>query len=290
MTFELPKGIVTFVGAGNMACALISGLLSRGMDRTRIRASARTQTTLSRLQGTLLPSSLFTSNTGAVLGANMIVLCVKPHYMSQVCAEIAPALRPNAIVVSVAAGVTLAQLTRALVDASSATIVRAMPNVAAAVGRGATGVCVAGDKLPADVMSLFAASGTVRVVEERLLSTVTAVSGSGIAYCFMLAEALTDAGVQHGLPREAARALAAATLEGAGALAGAQPDVHFAQLRNSVESPGGVTIAATAALERAGFRGAALDAVDKAMQRIAEMEAAAESAVVVPAPQPPVEN
>lgn len=270
-----PKGIVTFIGAGNMAHALIGGLLRCGKDSRYIHATARSRETLGKLVGTLPQGSLFTSNESAVVNADIVVLSVKPHFVEGVCREIASKLKPNSIVVSIAAGVMIEQLQRWLQDAPTPTVIRAMPNVASSVGKGVTALCSCDGTTPEDVMALFICSGTATVVDERMLPAVTALSGCGIAYCMMFAEALADAGVMHGLPRDVARGLSVAALEGAGTLAASRPQNHLAELRNTVESPGGVTIAATAALERSGFRAAIHNAVDKAIQRNAELVSAA---------------
>lgn len=269
----LPSGTIAFIGAGNMGRALIKGLIARGKAGSEVVATDRYQPMLDALRGTLPDSSLGLSNTDAVSDASVVVLCVKPQHIAGVIGEIAPSLRPDAALVSIAAAVPLDALHAALDSAGGkAAVVRAMPNIGAQAGAGATGLCVREGSVPKVVEQVFAASGTVVSLEEKLLPALTGVSGCGIAYGLMLAEALSDAGVRHGLPRATARALAAGTLAGAGAVALNRSDTHFAQLRNEIESPGGVTVAATAALEKAGFRAAALGAVDAALERMSEME------------------
>ncbi len=175
----------------------------------------------------------------------MLVLAVKPQTFAGDPASFAALAGPSTLVVSILAGQTLANL-RAGLPAAGA-IVRAMPNLPACVGCGMTALAaepglLAPARATADL--LLAAVGATEWLDEDLIDAVTAVSGSGPAYAFLLAEALAEAGAAAGLPAAVAARLARATLEGAGALMRAQPDVPVAALREAVTSPGGTTAAA----------------------------------------------
>ncbi len=212
-------------------------------------------------------------NATAVRGAGVVVLAVKPQDMAGVVdplrAELA-AGRP--VVLSVAAGLRVADL--AAFCGAGTRIVRAMPNRPAFVGAGATGL-YAGPGVDADDRArceqvMAAAGRVVWIDDEALMDAVTAVSGSGPAYFFLLAEALAEAGIAQGLPPAAARQLAAATLHGAGMMAAAD-DVDLARLRAEVTSRGGTTEAALRALEAAGFEAAVAAAVQAATERGREL-------------------
>lgn len=186
-----------------------------------------------------------------------------------------PYLRPETVVVSIAAGVPLA----ALASAAGATtrLVRVMPNTPCLVGETAAAMCLGGSADEGDaelVRALFAAVGVVHRVDERLLSAVTGLSGSGPAYGFLAVEALADGGVRAGLPRDIATQLAAQTLLGAARMV-LETGKHPGALKDMVTSPGGTTIAGVAALERGGFRAALMEAVGAATQRAEELSAAA---------------
>jgi pyrroline-5-carboxylate reductase len=174
------------------------------------------------------------------------VLAVKPQVMAEVCAQIAPAVPPDALVLSIAAGRTVASFEK--IFGGKQPVVRAMPNLPAAIGAGIT-VAVANKKVSArqkrQAGALLQAAGTVEWVnDESLLDPVTALSGSGPAYVFLLIEAMAEAGRKAGLPARLAMMLARQTVIGAGALAGIDADVPAETLRKNVTSPGGTTEAA----------------------------------------------
>ena len=157
-------------------------------------------------------------------------------------------------------------------DAPTFPVIRVMPNLPAAYRSASTALTAGKAALPHHIMhatNTLAAVGSVHNIPQRLFAPATAVAGCGVAYVFMMAEALADAGVKNGLTRDKAIAMAAETIKGAGDVL--MSGEHPAVLRNRVESPGGVTVAATAALDHAGFRGCVADAVDKAVERVREM-------------------
>lgn len=254
-----------------MASALLRGAVRRGgrapqsLAVTDLRAAARESLKQE------LDVLEFASNAEACAWADEVVLAVKPQVLPAVLSEIRGSLRANTLVISIAAGVPILRLQTAL--GGHAKLVRAMPNTPALVGEGATaltcGAGVTADELEA-ARQLFAATGSVVSVPEHLMDAVTGLSGSGPAYAFVAIEALSDAGVRAGLPRDVATTLAAQTLLGAAKLL-LETGEHPGKLKDMVTSPGGTTIAGVAALEREGFRNALHAAVAAATARSKEL-------------------
>jgi len=212
-------------------------------------------------------------NADAAHDADALVLAVKPQVMKRVCTElrkIAQAREP--LVISIAAGVRIGQLDDWL--GGNVAIVRCMPNTPALIGNGATALC-ASPRVSAAQRALahdmLGATGVALWLDdERHMDTVTAISGSGPAYFFLLAEAIEEAACAQGLPRDAARALAAQTCHGAGAMLRAD-DAEPADLRRRVTSPGGTTQAALDSFDRDGFNAMVMRAVAAATRRGAEL-------------------
>jgi pyrroline-5-carboxylate reductase len=266
---------IAFLGSGNMAEALVKGLLAAGTASAdeivcaEPRAERREE--LRRRHGVAVTAS----NVEAVRQAHILVLSVKPQVMDALLEEIAPAVDPSKLVVSIAAGVPIAAMARRL--GPGARIVRTMPNTPALVGEGATALSRGPHATDADLgqaVALFEAVGTAVVVDEHLLDAVTGLSGSGPAFVFLAIEALADGGVKAGLPRHVALVLAAQTIVGAGRLVLETGD-HPGKLKDQVTSPGGTTIAGVHALEAAGFRAALISAVEAAARRSRELGEAA---------------
>lgn len=258
---------IAFIGAGNMAMALIEGLIAaRTFDESHIVASDPR----SELLGQLARTHGFTaaaSNAEAVRAANVVVLSTKPQVFPVVLPELAGALAHGPLVISIAAGVSLSAIEAKL--GSAARVVRAMPNTPALVGVGATAIAAGTRATDADMEiaeAVFRAVGIVTRVEERFMDAVTALSGSGPAYVFLLAEAMTEAGIAQGLPADVAAALAKQTVAGAGKLLGASSEPP-ATLRRNVTSPGGTTQAALERFEALGLRGIVSDAIGAATRR-----------------------
>ncbi len=206
-------------------------------------------------------------NGDAVAGADLIVLAVKPQDAQTVCRALAPALQPNQVALSIMAGITLAQLRNWL---SHEAIVRAMPNTPARIGQGITVWTATGqvDSYGRERAQLLLAGlgPEIAVSSEHYLDLATAVSGSGPAYVFLIAEALTDAAVQIGLPRPMANELVLQTLQGSIAYL-RDSGKHPAELKNEVTSPAGTTAAGLFQLERLGVRSALHEAVQAAYAR-----------------------
>jgi pyrroline-5-carboxylate reductase len=257
-----------------MARSLIGAQLARGVPAAAITVAEprpEAREALSREFG--VPT--FSDNAAAIAGAGCVVLAVKPQVMHAVCAALAAPLRgANPLVISIAAGVRIAQIERLLGDGHA--IVRCMPNTPALVGAGAAGLC-ANRRVDAEQRTfaerLLDAAGIVRWIDdEAQMDTVTALSGSGPAYFFLLVEAMEDAAVQLGLPRDTARALAAQTCLGAGHML-ADGNETATELRKRVTSPHGTTAAALDTFEQGGFRVLVERALDAAKRRGAEMSA-----------------
>lgn len=221
-----------------------------------------------------------TSNGEAVSAAEVIFLAVKPNMIQTVVQEVAPLLAGKTVV-SMAAGLKLATIREmyrsALSTASgpdaSVEWVRIMPNLPAVVGEGMVALCGLAETCSATlstVEALLAAAGRVEVVEERLMDAVTAISGSGPAYGFIFIEALADAAVKLGMPRQQAYIYAAQTLKGAAAMQ-LETGRHPADLKDGVCSPAGTTIAAVEALEQKGFRSSIMAAATAAYNRSVEL-------------------
>jgi pyrroline-5-carboxylate reductase len=261
---------IGFLGAGAMAEALAGGLLGAGVPAARMNASDPDPARRKRFEEGL-GIRAGTENSEVLAASDLIVIAVKPDKVRAVLATL-DGDRARPLWISIAAGVTLDRLKAAL--SGEARIVRAMPNTPAQVHAAATAFCANGptrDEDRAAVRTLFAAVGTVwEAPSEDLLDAVTGLSGSGPAYVFVILEALADAGVRVGLPREAAQQLAAQTLFGAAKLA-LESGRHPAQLKDQVTSPGGTTIAGLERLEAGGLRAALYDAVAAATARSREL-------------------
>jgi pyrroline-5-carboxylate reductase len=271
---ELDGLRIGIIGAGAMGGALAAGLLTSGTSTASIRAADPDPDRRGALEASQgIPCGA--DNRELVEQSDLVVLAVKPSQVTKVLRELGGAgeaslTRP--LWVSIAAGVSLSSLAGDLPP--GARLVRSMPNTPALVGEGATAfvanpLATEADRTAARV--LFEAVGTAwEAPSEELLDAVTGLSGSGPAYVFVFLEALGDAGVRMGLPREAAYALATQTVLGAARLAvesGREP----ADLRDQVTSPGGTTIAGLERLEAAGFRSAIDDAVEAATRRSREL-------------------
>jgi len=262
---------IGFIGAGQMARALAQGFAKAGLvPPERIIAWDPVAEAGPAFAKVVPGAALVASNADVVHRADVVFLAVKPQSMNAVFAELNGKVSPGKLVVSIAAGVTLARLRDGL---KTDRVVRVMPNTPALIGEGAAGYALGPGASPADaelVGKLLDAVGRSFPVEERLLDAVTGLSGSGPAFVYVMIEALSDGGVRMGLPREIATALAAQTLRGAAEMVLASGE-HPAALKDKVASPGGTTIAGLAALEDRGLRGALIAAVEAATRRSQEL-------------------
>ena len=211
------------------------------------------------------------SPAAAVSSADIILIAVKPGIVPRALADIGPMITPKQLVISIAAGVRIEKIESLL--AGAVPVIRVMPNTAALVGAAASALAPGKSASPEHLgwaEHLFGAIGATVIVEERLLDAVTGLSGSGPAYMYLIIEALTDAGVKEGLPRDIAQKLAAQTVYGAAKMV-IETGQHPAKLKDDVTTPGGTTIAGLAALERGGIRIALIDAVEAATRRSKEL-------------------
>ncbi len=266
---------VAFIGGGNMARSLIGGLVARGFPVTGIRVAEPVAELREALRADF-GVQVFEQAAAAADGAGTWVLAVKPQVLREVCATLQPlaqVLRP--LVVSIAAGITAMQLERWL--GGDLAVVRTMPNTPALLGAGVTGLYAnarvddAGRERTDTLLS--AAGKTVWLDDEARMDAVTALSGSGPAYVFLLAEAMQAAGEAEGLPAQAARALALQTILGAARML-TEGDDAATELRRRVTSPGGTTQAAIETFEAGGFRELVAAAIHAATERGRQLSAA----------------
>jgi pyrroline-5-carboxylate reductase len=255
-----------FLGAGNMAGALIKGLLHAGVAGKSIIASDVKPDRLAHLQAE--HGIKTTADNHALLKeSDVLVLSVKPQVIDKVLTEVGGDVRPSQLVVSVAAGVPIEALEARLPQGSR--VVRAMPNTPATVQAGATAIAGGIHAKEDDLRiarELFEAVGRVVVLEESLLDAVTGLSGSGPAYVMLIIEALADGGVKVGLHRDTALLLAAQTVFGAAKLL-LDTGEHPGRLKDMVTSPGGTAIAGLHTLESGALRKTLIDAVEAATRR-----------------------
>lgn len=258
---------VGFVGAGNMGEALIRGVVRSGLvPPGSVHAS---DVSAERLERMAREYGIRTtaSNTEVVRAADVVILAVKPQIMASVCAEIAPAVTPAKLLVSVAAGTPTASIRAAL--GRDARLIRVMPNTPALVLEGATAIARGTGLEPGDLdaaQAIFGAVGRVAVLGEEQMDAVTGLSGSGPAYVALVVEALADGGVRVGLDRATAMTLAIQTVLGSAHLL-RETGLHPGALKDMVSSPGGTTIAGITALEERGLRAALIGAVERATER-----------------------
>lgn len=263
---------IAFIGGGAMAEAIIKGVLGGGLiAASDIYVGNRTQKRCDYLNATYGVQAM-TDNQAAVAEADLVIFAVKPQVAP---VALTPALmahvKPSAWVLSIMGSVSIEQLHA---YAPGLPVVRTMPNTPLAVGAGMTAICcdeAVTESMRADAAAIFSSCGEIEFVDEKAIETITAISGCGPGYCFVIIDALADAGVRAGLPRALAIKLAAQTMAGSGKLC-VESSLHPAQLRDQVTSPGGTTIAGIHALENHGVRGAFYDAVMAVLARSQELQ------------------
>ena len=259
---------IAILGAGRIGEALLSGLLSSGW--TDIVATARTDARVATLRERHGIDAT-TSNTDAVAGAAVVVVTVKPQDIDALLAQIHDAVSPEQTVISAAAAIPTAYIEARLPEGIP--VVRAMPNAPSVVHEGMAGIASgahADDAHLAIAEDVLTHLGRVVRVPESSMDAVTAISGSGPAYFALLAEAMIEAGLLLGLSREISTQLVVQTMLGT-AKQLRDEGMHPVELRESVTSPGGTTIAAIRELEQAGVRAAMLNAIQAAMTRAGEL-------------------
>ena len=283
MTAETPLTLpaIAFLGAGSMARAVMAGLLQPGVEIDGgIRATNRTAERAAELAELAGVTSFATetdaaANRTAVAGAKLVVVAVKPAMVPDLLREIADALDPGTVVVSVAAGVTVATFESLLPE--SVSVIRAMPNTPAVVGRAVTGIAAGTRSSDADLalaVALFDTVGEVLVVPEERIDALSTISGSGPAYVFYLIEQLTATAVDKGFTPEQAARMVQGTFRGASELLAAS-DADPVELRRRVTSPKGTTERAVAVLEEGRLKELFDRATDAALARARELAAGA---------------
>lgn len=262
---------VGFIGAGNMAEAIIRGLLeSRTVAPDHITASDVMPERRQFMQTTYHIKTTG-DNAELVAGSDILVLAVKPQVVSKVLRHIGPHTNDTKLVISIVAGLTVATMATALGPGTR--IVRTVPNTPVFVGEGMVALASDGPARDEDYVvttAIFSPVARIVSIEEKLMDAALGVSGSGPAYGFLMIEALSDGGVKMGLPRQIALELAAQTLLGAAKMC-LESGRHPGQLKDMVTSPGGTTIAALHKMEAAGVRSALIDAVEAATRRSQEL-------------------
>lgn len=262
--------MIGFIGAGNMASAMIGGILKKDLEKPEnIICSAKTEESLlkaSRQYGIKTAAS----NTETAEKSSVLFLAVKPFLYETVMEEIRDVISPDCIVVSIAPGKTLVYLQSVLGEDKK--IIRTMPNTPAMVLEGMTAVCpnenVTKEDLAA-VMALFEGFGKARLIEEKQMDAVVALSGSSPAYVFMFIEAMADAAVADGIPRKQAYEFAAQSVLGSAKMV-LDTQLHPGVLKDMVCSPGGTTIEAVRVLEEKGMRSAVIEAMKACTRKAKE--------------------
>ncbi|XP_060934742.1 pyrroline-5-carboxylate reductase 3 isoform X2 [Limanda limanda] len=260
---------IGFIGAGNMAYGIAKGILSGTVPPGNIQVSAPSVRNLGRFQE--LGISVTHSNVEVVSGSDVVFVAVKPHLVSPVLSEISPHVTDRHIIVSVAAGVTLATLEELLPENSVA--VRLMPNLPCMVQEGAL-LFARGSRAKEEdgvlLRSLLHHCGLVEEGPEAWIDIHTGLSGSGVAFVYLFAEALAEGAVKMGMPSALAHSIASQTVLGAGRLL-RDTGKHPAQLRSEVCTPGGTTIYGLHTLEQGGLRATTMSAVESATERAREL-------------------
>jgi pyrroline-5-carboxylate reductase len=273
---------IAVVGAGNMAEALLRGLVaSKKVKPSDLSVSGRRPEKAAEL-AQRYGIRAAPDNATCVARSDVVLLAVKPQVLASVLTHEAGSIPDQALILSVAAGVTTAAIESRL--GRRCRVVRAMPNTAARVGQSATAISAgehATDKDMAVARSIFEAVGRVVTVDEVHLDAVTGLSGSGPAYIFLIIEALADAGVKVGLSREIAVQLAAQTLLGSAHML-LDTGIHPGQLKDQVTSPGGTAIAGLHTLEAGGLRTTLINAVETATRRARELGQSDETTIPSP--------
>ena len=262
---------IGFIGMGNMGNAILNGLLKTHGPEEMIFSAARQDKMEAVTVRTKVPHAC--SNRECAEAVKYLILAVKPQYFDAVFSEIRDVVTPEQVVVSLAPGITISNITERL--GGNVRVVRAMPNTPAMLGEGMTGVSYGEASYTEEeketIRDIFSSCGRVELVEERLMDAVGVVSGSSPAFVYMFIEALADSGVKYGLPRKTAYAMAAQTVLGSAKMI-LETGKHPGQLKDEVCSPGGTTIAGVSALEEYGLRNAVIKAADACYEKTRRMK------------------
>ena len=278
-------GTIGFIGAGTMAATIARGLLHAKLCGPQELIASEPREARRSEVAEELGIRAVASNAEVAEVADVIVLATKPQVFGRMLPELRSALRPETLIISIAAGVTNGAIESRL--APGTRVIRTMPNTPALVNHGATAVAPGTHATDADVAlarRLFESVGIVEVLDESLLDAVTGLSGSGPAFIFVIIEALADAGVKVGLHRRTAQTLAAQTVLGSAKLL-IETGEHPGRLKDMVCSPGGTTICGLHTLEAGGLRTTLIDAVSAAAERSRELGELTTRGLVVGEPE-----
>lgn len=262
---------IGFIGGGNMASAIIGGILSSKLaTKEQILATTKTDSSAASLSERF-GISAGTDNTAAAKQSDILFLAVKPHLFGEVIAEIKSYVQPGTLIISIAAGQTIEKIEHAF--EKNIKLVRAMPNTPALVGEAMSALCanknVTEDDL-SDAKTIFNSFGKCEIVPESMMDTVIGVSGSSPAYVYMFIEAMADAAVADGMPRAQSYKFAAQAVLGAAKMV-LETGTHPGALKDAVCSPGGTTIEAVAMLEQLGLRSTVITAQRACVQKSKDM-------------------
>ncbi len=262
---------IGFIGMGNMAGAMVGGMLKKGIAKKEdIIGAAKTQKTCQRAEETY-GIGMYQDNRKVAEQAEVLVLAVKPQFLAEVIDEIKDCVSPQTLVVSIAAGRTMAWIEEQF--GRKIKLVRCMPNTPALVLEGCTGIC-AGDLVSEEelayVVTLMESFGLASVVTEKLMDVVVGVSGSSPAYVFMFIEAMADEAVAEGMPRAQAYQFAAQSVLGSAKMV-LETGKHPGELKDMVCSPAGTTIQAVKVLEEMGMRASVMDAMEACIEKSRNM-------------------
>lgn len=262
---------IGFIGCGNMAQAMIGGIVkSNLLSSKKVIASNPSNKSLNKVKEEYNIS--ITNDNKEVAGfSDIVILAVKPYKYFEVIDEIKSSLKKEAVIVTIAAGITLEPMSKAL--GAEAKVIRTMPNTPALVMEGMSALCANGNVTQEeleDVIRVFESFGKVEILEEKLMDIVPAVSGSSPAYVYMFIEALADGAVLQGMPREKAYKMAAQAVLGAAKMV-LETGEHPGKLKDNVCSPGGTTIEAVYTLEKNNFRAAVISAMESCTEKSIKM-------------------
>ncbi len=260
-----------FIGCGNMGSAMMGGILkSEKLEAKQIIVSDLDQKKLDKLHSDL-GVTITTDSTKVAQESQIIILAVKPNIYGIVLEQIKDKISKNTVVVTIAAGITL-EFVENIIGADKK-IIRTMPNTPALVGEGMIAVCTnknIEDKERDNVLDLFSGFGKAEIVPEYLIDSVIGVSGSSPAYVFMFIEAMADAAVLAGMPRDKAYKFAAQAVYGSAKMV-LETGKHPAELKDMVCSPSGTTIEAVKMLEKTGFRGSVIESIGACIDKSIKM-------------------
>lgn len=258
---------IGFIGLGNMASAIIDGMLQKGIVKKEdLMGSAATEKTVIQMAERYKIKTTL-NNCDVAQWADVLILAVKPQFMETVISEIRDLVNENTLLITIAAGKTIAWYEEAF--DKKIKLVRCMPNTPAMVGEGCTGVCGNSHVSDEDMeiaLQMMGSFGRTEVIRETLMDAFSAIAGSSPAYVFMFMEAMADAGVAAGIPRQQAYSIVAQAVLGSAMLM-MESGKHPGELKDMVCSPGGTTIQGVKILEEMGLRGTVMDAIEACVEK-----------------------